>query len=33
MNTPRYPMTELKDLPEDIRVKVLEVQEKGLCLN
>ena len=29
MNTPRYPMPELKDLPEDIRAKVLEVQEKA----
>ena len=27
--TARYPMTELKDLPEDIRAKVLEVQEKS----
>src|SRR5450756_157626 len=29
MNTPRYPAPELKDLPEDIRAKVLEVQEKA----
>src|SRR5674476_264198 len=29
MNTPRYPLTELKDLPDDIRTKVLEVQEKA----
>ena len=27
--TPRYPVPELKDLPEDIRLKVLEVQEKA----
>jgi uncharacterized peroxidase-related enzyme len=27
--TPRYPAPELKDLPEDIRAKVLEVQEKA----
>lgn len=26
---PRYPTPELKDLPEDIRAKVLEVQEKA----
>ena len=26
---PRYPAPEIKDLPEDIRVKVLEVQEKA----
>jgi uncharacterized peroxidase-related enzyme len=26
---PRYPAPELKDLPEDIRAKVLEVQEKA----
>jgi len=25
----RYPAPELKDLPEDIRAKVLEVQEKS----
>lgn len=25
----RYPTPELKDLPEDIRAKVLEVQEKA----
>jgi uncharacterized peroxidase-related enzyme len=25
----RYPLTEIKDLPEDIRTKVLEVQEKA----
>ena len=30
MNTPsRYPAPELKDLPDDIRVRVLEVQEKA----
>jgi uncharacterized peroxidase-related enzyme len=27
--TPRYPAPEIKDLPEDIRAKVLEVQEKA----
>ena len=27
--TDRYPLAELKDLPEDIRAKVLEVQEKA----
>ena len=27
--TVRYPVPELKDLPEDIRAKVLEVQEKA----
>ena len=27
--SPRYPAPELKDLPEDIRLKVLEVQEKA----
>jgi uncharacterized peroxidase-related enzyme len=27
--TPRYPVPDLKDLPEDIRAKVLEVQEKA----
>jgi uncharacterized peroxidase-related enzyme len=27
--TARYPMTELKDLPDDIRARVLEVQEKS----
>jgi uncharacterized peroxidase-related enzyme len=27
--TQRYPVPELKDLPEDIRLKVLEVQEKA----
>jgi uncharacterized peroxidase-related enzyme len=27
--TPRYPAPELKDLPEDIRAKILEVQEKA----
>ena len=27
--TPRYPAPELKDLPEDIKAKVLEVQEKA----
>ena len=26
---PRYPAPELKDLPEDIKAKVLEVQEKA----
>jgi len=37
MNTPaiaspktqRYPAPELKDVPEDIRAKILEVQEKA----
>ena len=29
MNTQRYPAPELKDLPEDIRLRVLEVQEKA----
>ena len=37
MNTPataspktqRYPVPELKDVPEDIRAKILEVQEKA----
>jgi len=29
MTAPRYPLAELKDLPEDIRAKVLEVQEKA----
>ena len=29
MTTYRYPAPELKDLPEDIRTKVLEVQEKA----
>ncbi len=28
MNT-RYPAPEIKDLPDDIRAKVLEVQEKA----
>ena len=28
-STPRYPAPELKDLPEDIRLKILEVQEKA----
>ena len=28
-STPRYPAPELKDLPEDIRPKILEVQEKA----
>jgi uncharacterized peroxidase-related enzyme len=27
--TPRYPAPELKDLPEDLRVRILEVQEKA----
>ncbi len=27
--TPRYPVPDLKDLPDDIRAKVLEVQEKA----
>ena len=27
--TPRYPAPELNDLPEDIKAKVLEVQEKA----
>ena len=26
---PRYPVPELKDLPDDIRIKILEVQEKA----
>jgi uncharacterized peroxidase-related enzyme len=29
MTTSRYPLAELKDLPEDIRARVLEVQEKA----
>ena len=29
MNPERYPAPELKDLPEDIRLRVLEVQEKA----
>ena len=29
MTSPRYPAPELNDLPEDIRAKVLEVQEKS----
>ncbi|VTU26756.1 putative peroxidase-related enzyme [Variovorax sp. PBL-H6] len=29
MDAPRYPLAELKDLPEDIRTRVLEVQEKA----
>ncbi|NDZ16693.1 alkylhydroperoxidase [Variovorax sp. WS11] len=29
MTALRYPLAELKDLPEDIRAKVLEVQEKA----
>jgi uncharacterized peroxidase-related enzyme len=29
MNTPRYHVPELKDLPDDIKTKVLEVQEKA----
>jgi uncharacterized peroxidase-related enzyme len=29
MSAPRYPMAELADLPEDIRAKILEVQEKA----
>ena len=29
LTTPRYPAPELKDLPDDIRAKVLEVQEKA----
>ncbi len=28
-HTPRYPAPEIKDLPEDIKAKVLEVQEKA----
>ena len=28
-NTPRYPTPEIQDLPDDIRAKVLEVQEKA----
>ena len=27
--TPRYPAPELQDVPEDIRAKILEVQEKA----
>ena len=34
MNTSRYPWPELKDLPEDMRQRILEVQEKsGLVPN
>ncbi len=29
MNSSRYPAPEIKDLPEDIRTRVLEVQEKA----
>ena len=29
MSTTRYPVPELKDVPEDIRAKILEVQEKA----
>ena len=29
MTTPRYPVPDLKDVPEDIRAKILEVQEKA----
>ena len=29
LKTPRYPAPELKDVPEDIRTKILEVQEKA----
>ena len=29
MTTDRYPVPELKDVPEDIRQKILEVQEKA----
>ncbi len=29
MTTSRYPAPELKDLPEDIRLRILEVQEKA----
>ncbi|MRD47468.1 peroxidase-related enzyme [Caenimonas koreensis] len=29
MSTPRYPLAELASLPDDIRAKVLEVQEKA----
>jgi uncharacterized peroxidase-related enzyme len=29
MTASRYPLAEMKDLPEDIRAKVLEVQEKA----
>jgi len=29
MAAPRYPLAELEDLPEDIRAKMLEVQEKA----
>jgi uncharacterized peroxidase-related enzyme len=29
MTTSRYPVPELKDVPEDIRAKILEVQEKA----
>ena len=29
MNTPRYPIPDINDLPEDIKAKVLEVQAKA----
>ena len=29
MNAPRYPLAELKDLPDDIRTAILAVQEKA----
>ena len=29
MTTARYPLAELKDLPEDIRTAILAVQEKA----
>ncbi|AEG92568.1 peroxidase-related enzyme [Ramlibacter tataouinensis] len=29
MDAPRYPLPELKDLPEDMRARILEVQEKS----
>lgn len=29
MNTPRYPLPDLNTVPEDIRAKILEVQEKS----
>jgi hypothetical protein len=28
-STPRYPYPDLQDLPEDIRAKILEVQDKA----
>ena len=29
MNTPRYPLPDINSLPEDIKAKILEVQEKA----